>query len=96
MVNFYLHQSIDVRTFGFPKKKKINKTKIKDILEYPPTNEKELQYSLLEYFKSKYFYCPISMSLLKRKYFKINRRFLKCAEILENLDFEAVIKDLEK
>ncbi len=49
------HLEID---FGFVKRKRIKRTKVKDILKYPPINEQQLLFSLLEYLKSDYFTTP--------------------------------------
>lgn len=61
--------------FGFPKKKKIKKIKVTGILEFPPSNYKQLLYTLAEYMKSPYFRTPISYTLLMNNLKKINENF---------------------
>ena len=51
---------IDMSQFGLFPKLKVKKEKIKNILEYPPSNDKELIYSITEYMKSDHFNTPIS------------------------------------
>lgn len=86
----------DMSKFGLHSSAMLKKEKIKNILEFPPTNKEELIYSLTEYMKSDYFNTPISQSLLKYNFFNANKRFKECREkVLEGLDFEEALKFLE-
>lgn len=83
---------IDMSKFGLHPKLKIKKEKIENILEFPPSNQKELIYSITEYMKSDYFQTPISSGLFKNNFYNANKKFKECREkVLEGLDFEGAL-----
>lgn len=81
--------------FGFVKRKWIKKRKIKDILKYPPGNNEQLVFTILEYLKSEYFRPPQTFYLLKNTILKANKNFINTKKHIENLDFLQVLKYLQ-
>lgn len=87
----------DISKFGLEKELTIKKQKIFNILEFPPSNQDQLIYSLAEYMKSDYFNTPISQSLLKNNFYNANKKFRECRQkVLEGLDFELALRFLQE
>jgi mRNA (2'-O-methyladenosine-N6-)-methyltransferase len=88
----YVNKLYSSLNFYMGAKKKIKSRKINKICKYPPTNKTQLIASLLEFLNSKYFNFPVSLSLFKRVYMKMNTNFIAAKNVLENLDFSEAIE----